>query len=183
MAVLVIIGLGIYLTSMMFTETPPRYRLETAGKKVGEVFRMTQTYATTTGQAWIIEFFDEGRRVRAYPRSRKSQTDGSFSPNPNRSQANTNARGSNGNQNVNTYQLPDGVRVQKIIRTDSSTPDVTRKILISSSGHYRPYTIHFAGENDQTNIISPNPITGEVQYLNDQETPSLIIEDKRSAPE
>lgn len=181
MAVIVMIGLGIYLTTMILTEAPPRYRLDSAAKQVGAMFRQARSRAISTGRPFILDVSSSNRLVRIYPGS-SSGGPGALSHSSDPSTTRVGAGDPDSETPVMRYSLPSGVRIQNVSERGNDQPGDQQKIRISSSGQVQSYAIRLTGENGTEVTVVPNPATGIVQYQNDDKEQSMVIKDNRPPP-
>lgn len=182
MAVLVIIGLGVYLTGMLITQAPPRYRLEAGAKKVGAILRQARTRAISSGQSLVVEVQEEGRQVRVYPRSWNPESNSSRINGTGSFSSNVGSGASDSKGRVDHYTLPERVRIQGVVRRHLNDAEKTSTILVAPSGHFGSHVIRLTGEGDLETTVVPNPATGTVRYMNGDTSPSLVIQDNRPPP-
>jgi prepilin-type N-terminal cleavage/methylation domain-containing protein len=182
MAVLVIVGLGVYLTGMLMTEAPPRYRLEAGAKKVGAILRQARTRALSSGQSLVVDVLEDGRRIRVYPRSWNPESESPRLDGAGPVGSGVGPRDVSGEGGVDHYTLPERIRIQGVVRRHLNDAEKTSTILVAPSGHFGSHVIRLTGEGDLETTVVPNPATGTVRYMNEDTSQSLVIQDNRPPP-
>lgn len=174
MAVILLVGLGVSVTTMSLDNATPHHRLHSQARKVGSLIKRARMQSIKNGQYHILLYDTENNRIRLLESDPESfLTPGEEIVDPEDVEE----------QNYMIEEtFPPYIDIARIRMDESlnSGQNVIR-IPISPQGYIQPHIIHMTGEEDLQYSVIPNAISGRVQYSSGHVEGTQFQQDDRSS--